>query len=228
MKRAVYGFLKLFGVAVDDSDDVYVTDYERRCVFKIDRKFVNIKDVKPSMSRFSPRGIAVFDNQVIVADSMSNQLVFFSRDLDFIQAIDSHASKPVGVACDQDGNIYVCDSGGDRIQVLSPKGEQLYSFCDKSIDLGSLREPHSICIDSSELLYISEWRPNHCVSVFTKEGKFLALLILVAEEVMMASLNFHVVWPLTVMVFCVFVTRRIVVCSFFEMLLVIIMFSNSL
>lgn len=64
--------------------------------------------------------------------------------------------------------------GGDRIQVLSPKGEQLYSFCDKSIDLGSLHEPHSICIDSSELLYISEWRPNHCVSVFTKEGKFLA------------------------------------------------------
>ena len=173
MKRAEHGFLKLFGVAVDDSDNIYVTDYERHCVFEINRNFLNIKEVKPALSRFSPRGVTVFDNHVIIADSMSNQLVFFNRDLDFIRAIDSHASKPVGVACDQDGNMYVCDSGGDCIQVLNVKGEHLYSFGDKSIEPGSLHEPHSICIDPGDLVYVSEWRPNHCVSVFTKEEKFL-------------------------------------------------------
>lgn len=61
------------------------------------------------------------------------------------------------------------------IQVLNANGEHLYSFHDKSIESESLHEHHSICIDYSELIYVSEWRSNHCASVFTKEGKFLAL-----------------------------------------------------
>jgi hypothetical protein len=37
----------------------------------------------------------------------------------------AHFNKPVGVACDKDGNLYVGDTGNERIQVFTPDGRHL-------------------------------------------------------------------------------------------------------
>jgi hypothetical protein len=41
---------------------------------------------------------------------------------------DTHFDQPMGISCDKDGNIYVCDYGNDRIQVLKPDGTLLKSI----------------------------------------------------------------------------------------------------
>ncbi len=76
----------------------------------------------------------------------------------------------MGVACDRDGNMYVCNFGGNCIQVFNTQGDILYSFSGNTSH--KLERPHSICI-AGDFVYVTDWGNVHCVSVFTKIGKFV-------------------------------------------------------
>ena len=167
IKRSQHGFRSLFGIAVDDNDNLYVTDDMGGCLFKFDRKGTKVKAVKPTLLGFDPMGIAVSGNQVIVA--ANNQLFSYTRDLELVKTI-KVTGNPIGIACDLDGKMYVCSYHGHCVQVLSTQGELLYSFSDKNNRSLKLSKPHSICINGV-YVYVTEW--GNCVSVFTKEGKFI-------------------------------------------------------
>ena len=169
IKKSQHGFKELYGVAVDDNDNIYVTDNGSKSVFKFDKNGTRIKVVKPAVKP-ALWGIAVSGDQVIVADAANHQLLSFTRDLEFVKKIDLHSGQPIGVACDEEGKMYVCDYDQNCVKVLSAQGELLYSFGDNDTS-HKLSHPHSICVDS-EFVYVSEWG-GHCVSVFTKQGKFI-------------------------------------------------------
>ena len=96
-----------------------------------------------------------------------------TRSLDFKKTIHFQQQRPVGVACDKDGKIYACDYDGGIIYVLTANSI-LYSFGEKDDLLGTkLSHPHSICVDN-EFVYVTEWGNEKCVSIFTKQGKFIA------------------------------------------------------
>ena len=156
---------------MDDNDNIYVTDSGSKSVFKFDKNGTQIKVVKPAVKDPELRGIVVSGEQVIVADKTNHQLLSFTRDLEFVKKIDLHSGRPVGVACDEEGKMYVCDFNQMRVQVLSAQGELLYSFGDTDTS-HKLLLPHSICVDS-ECVYVTEYG-NHCVSVLTKQGKFIS------------------------------------------------------
>ena len=107
IKKSQHGFQDPFGVAVDSSDNVYVTDDECNCVFQIDEYGTKLRAVKPAIKKLDLRGIAVSGDQVIVADYANRQLLSFTRDLEFRKKDNLHGSRPTGVACDLDGNICV-------------------------------------------------------------------------------------------------------------------------
>ena len=170
IKKSQHGFQSLYGVAVDDNDNIYVIDDDSKSVFKFDKNGTQIKVVKPAVKDPVLRGIAVSGDQVIVVDEKNHQLLSFTKDLEFVKMIDLHSGRPVGVACDEEGKIYVCDYNQHCVKVLSAQGELLYSFGDNDTS-HKLSKPYFICVDS-EFVYVSEWR-SHCVSVFTKQGKFI-------------------------------------------------------
>ena len=172
LKKSQHGFKTLFGVAVDDDDNVYITDSGNGNVFKFDKKCVKIKTVKPAVKGFDARGIAVFGDHVIVADERNHQLLVFTRDLCLVKAIDCLSGRQVGVACDQDGNMYVSNFDDNCIQVFNTQGVFLYSFSEKGSSSHRLDKPHSICV-AGDLIYVSERGSAHCVSVFTKKGEFI-------------------------------------------------------
>ena len=159
-------------VAVDENCDIYVTDAENKRVVVFDKYGSKIKFIKPAIEDAHLGGIAVSGNRVIVAD-FCGQLLLFTKDFELQKEIDLFGCTPIGVACDQDGKIYVCDYHGNCVKVLSAQGEHLYSFGNKEIASKKLDHPHSICV-ASDFVYVSEWGNNHCVSVFTKEGKFIS------------------------------------------------------
>ena len=174
ISKSQYGIKGLFGVAVDDHDNVYVTDCGSANIFKFDKyvQVVKVKATKPAIKGFVARGIAVFGDHVIVADMHNHQLLVFSRDLCLEKTIDCLTGRPVGVACDQDGNIYVCNFGVNCIHVFNTQGVFLYSFSEKGSSSHKLDSPHSICV-AGDFVYVTEWGDAHCVSVFTKKGKFI-------------------------------------------------------
>ena len=170
IKKCQHGFQSLFDVAIDDDNNIYVTDDGRQSVFKFDKIGTPIKAIKPAVEDLDVRGIAMSGDRVIVADFQNQQLLSFNRDLKFVKKIDLRGSRPIGVACDEEGKMYVCDIDQNCVKVLSAQGELLYSFGDNDTS-HKLSQPHSICVDS-EFVYVSEVG-NHCVSVFTKQGKFI-------------------------------------------------------
>ena len=168
IKKSQHGFDGLHGVAVDDNDNIYVTDSNSQNVYKFDKNGTQIKVVKPAVKDPDLRGIAVSGDQVIIVDEANHQLLCFTRDLEFVKTTDIHGGRPVGVACDEEGKMYVCDF--EQGCVIAP-GELMYTFGDNDTS-HKLSQPHSICVDG-DFVYVSEWENNHCVSVFTKQGNFI-------------------------------------------------------
>jgi tripartite motif-containing protein 2/3/tripartite motif-containing protein 71 len=172
LRKSQYGIKGLFGVAVDEDDNMYVTDCGSANIFKFDKHCVKIKAIKPAIEGFNARGIAVFGDRVIVADMQNHQLLVLTRDLCLEKTIDCLTGKPMGVACDKDGNIYVCNFGSNCIHVFNTQGVFLYTFSEKGSSLRKLDHPHSICV-ARDFVYVTEWGDAHCVSVFSKKGKFI-------------------------------------------------------
>jgi tripartite motif-containing protein 2/3 len=170
--KSQHGFRTLFGVAVDDDDNVYVTDFGSENIFKFDEQCAKVKAIKPAIEGFDACGIAVFLDHVIVADEGTRRLLVFTKDLSLERTIDWQIGLPFGVSCDQDGNMYVCDFDNNCIQVFNIQGVFLYSISKKGSLSCKLDRPHSICV-SGDLVYVTEWGNTHCVSVFTKKGKFI-------------------------------------------------------
>ena len=170
IKKSQRGFDNLFSVAVDNDDNIYVTNFGSNGVFKFNKNGTQIKVVKPAVNITCLRGIAVSGDLVIVAD-LSNQLLCYTRDLEFVRKIDLYSCQPIGIVCDEEGKMYVCDFSQHCVKVLSAQGELLYSFGDNDTS-HKLSNPHSIRVDS-DFVYVTEWGNNHCVSVFTKQGQFI-------------------------------------------------------
>ena len=155
-----------YGIAVDSKDNIYVTDGRHGAVYMFDKLGTKLKS---SAVNINPRGITLSGEHVIVADGANKQLVYFSRDLEFIKKIAFCGKRPVGVACDEEGKLYVCDHTGDCVKVLNAQGELQFSFSQKG---NQLSKPYSIGING-EFVYVTEWGGKECVSVFTKEGKYI-------------------------------------------------------
>jgi len=87
---------------------------------------------------------------------------------------DEHTAfyMPAAVAVDKAGNIYVLDSGNNRLQKFSADGKFLASFGRFGQGPGEFIYPSWLAIDSSENLYVSDPH-NQRLEVLGSDGKSL-------------------------------------------------------
>ena len=77
-------------------------------------------------------------------------------------------NNPRGIALDRARNeVYVCDTGNNRIRVLSTIGEYVRQF-----GRDHLPEPTAICISQQDELFVTD-RATQCVLKFSLTGEFL-------------------------------------------------------
>lgn len=114
-------------MVVDDEDNVYLVDRKMSRIIKLDRNyrfvqefgqsFINDQGVADALS--SPSGMFVSSDAIYVADTENARIVVFNRDGTFNHIVLEPRSslmgadaiyKPVAVAVDADGNIYVVSS----------------------------------------------------------------------------------------------------------------------
>ena len=75
--------------------------------------------------------------------------------------------NPKGIVLDRVRNeVYVCDKGNSRIQVLSTIGEYVRQF-----GRDHLTQPYAICISQQDELFVTD-RAAQCVLKFSLTGKF--------------------------------------------------------
>ena len=83
---------------------------------------------------------------------------------------------PVGIAVDQQGNVYVADVGNHRIQELSAAGKPLTQWHTVGSGIGELTETgFDLALDTSGNLYVSEPHPsgpgNERIEKFSAAGQ---------------------------------------------------------
>lgn len=175
-----YGFKELRGIAVDKDNNTYLTDRGTGKLSKFNQKFEVIKEVQRGKVRdlelFNPWGVTCTSGEQVVIGSRSPPYLYiFDNNLELKKKIDLESAgigDVMGIAGDDNGNLYICDYNGGCVHVLSPKGcgERLFSFGKEELLL-----PYSICIYGG-LVYVSDWKVNvtrKCIFVFSKRGELM-------------------------------------------------------
>ena len=134
----------------------------------------------------SPGGVAVArDGTIVVVDVSNNRFQRFSRDGGFLGTYGSRRQdkgfvavrltrnffQPEGVDVDSSGNVYVVDSGNDRVMKHRPRGGFLARLGYHGSRRGQLVQPWDIAVGARQAYVIDQG--NYQVDRFTKSGRFL-------------------------------------------------------
>jgi hypothetical protein len=84
----------------------------------------------------------------------------------------SGLSSPSGVAVDGNGDVWVTDSGANRVVEYSASGRKLREFGRSGSSAGVLNDPTAIAVDASGNVYVADTGDNRAEE-FTGLGKFV-------------------------------------------------------
>ena len=152
-------------VLVSADNHVFVRDYNGIQKFTIDGSFV---------ARFTAPGgfgIGCLPNGSVLTCSGDKKIYRITPDL---QVSDCFITQLPGEACTlavrTDGVVYVLTSD-KRIHKFTAKGRPFGSFGSAGYQPDHLQKPYEMCIDSSNLLYVTD---KCCIQTFTSDGDCIA------------------------------------------------------
>ena len=172
-------FLKPVNIAVDEDGTKYIADTILGTVVVLDRnnRFVTALGSKETMK---PTDVALFQDKVFVVDVKNDQVAVFDKGSgELLYRIGETGSEPgqfatpTNIAIDDQGNIYVSETGGFRVQKLAQKGEPLTIFGRGLGDgFAQFARPRGVAVDREGRVYsVDGW--HSVVQIFDlKEGSF--------------------------------------------------------
>ena len=159
---------------------IVVAECTSNCISVFDRdgqKLRSFGHQGSGQSKLSqPYGVALCsDNSVLVA--AHHCMKKYSLDGKFMASVGTKGSgllefnDPRGIATN-DKNVYVCDAGNNRIQVLNEDLTYYSSFGSYGSGPGQMNFPEDIAIDSSGKVFVADYKNNR-IQVLNPEGQFL-------------------------------------------------------
>ncbi len=181
---AVRGGFQPNFVALDRSNNIYVTDYFNDRVEKFNGNGNYLTQWGSSgngNSQFSyPGGVTVdSSNNVYVADSGNNRIEKFSSSGNYLTqwgsfgANNSQFIDPEGVAVDSSNNVYVVDSNNGRVEKFDSNGNYLTQWGSPGTNNGQFEGPQGVAVDGSNNVYVVDWGNNR-VEKFDSNGNYVA------------------------------------------------------
>ena len=117
------------------------------------------------------------NDEIIVNDDATNQLIVFDHQLKFSHVIGAHSQDTngnkrlqgiTGIAMDKDGYLYVADRILNCIKKFKLDGEFVSQFGSTGIYEGQFRSPFGLLLTASKLLFVCD-RYNDRIQVFENE-----------------------------------------------------------
>jgi len=177
-------FVRIIGLAMDDGDRLFVSDPGLRHVLVFDANH-NAEDVitdglvEPSMLAIDKenRLLYVSDiklDQVLVYDADSLKLLRKIGTTGHNHELTSPGdfAKPTGMAVDADGNLYVCDTLNDRIEVFDADGKFISTYGKNGDGPGYFARPKGVAIDGDGHIWVTDGMQDR-VQVFNQEFQLL-------------------------------------------------------
>jgi len=165
-------------IAVDEDGTRYVTDtrLDRVVVYDADNRY---RTAFGSPGKWRPTDVAVAGDDLYVVDIENAQVVVIDktsgeeiRRLGRQGIEDAEFNLPTNLALDDDGNIYVSDTGNFRIQKLDARGRHLRQFGALGDALGHFARPKGIAVDREGRLYAVDSAYAN-IQIFDPEGRLL-------------------------------------------------------
>jgi len=171
-----------YGITGDKDGNVYVADLYtgKISIFSKKGKFIKyfeVKDNKEQMIK-GPGGLRIFKDKLYVTDIEQAKVIIFSLDgteqLEITTAADKEdlLNAPNAVTIDDDGNIYVADSGNQRVVEYDKKGKFKRVINGTKDGKGEtiLVNPRGLAVNAKGTLFIVD-NMTHFVYGFDQKGK---------------------------------------------------------
>jgi sugar lactone lactonase YvrE len=177
-------FVRIIGLAMDDSDRLFVSDPGLRhvLVFNKDHKAEDV--ITEGM--VEPGGLAIDTRNrfLYVADVELDQILVYDADtLKLLRKMGTTGknhtlttpgdfSKPAGVAVDAEGNLYVADTWNNRIEIFDADGQFISAFGKAGDGPGFFSRPKGVAVDSDGHIWVADGMQDR-IQVFDKTGQLL-------------------------------------------------------
>jgi DNA-binding beta-propeller fold protein YncE len=170
-------------VAVDDKDNIYVTDSEsgKIFVFNADGKFQRaIGSLKGGEGFFKrPTGIAIdnAEQRIYVTDTLRDKIYILAMNGEVLQTIGKNGEQtgefnyPTELRLDGK-DLLVVDAMNFRFQAMDRSGQYEFGIGAIGDSAGAMFRPKGIGVDSEGHVYVVEGSMN-MVQVFDREGRLL-------------------------------------------------------
>ena len=171
------------GVAVDSSNNVYVTDEKNIRVVKFASNGTYLSQwgsAGTNNGQFeNPGGIAVDgSNNVYAGDFVNDRVEKFDSNGNYLTKWGSFGSGngqfnlPEGVAVDRSNNVYVVDLSNDRVEKFDSNGNYLTKWGSFGSGNGQFNLPEGVAVDRSNNVYVVDLS-NDRVEKFDSNGNYL-------------------------------------------------------
>ena len=177
-------FVRIIGLAMDDSDRLFVSDPGLHHILVFDANHKAEDVITDGM--VEPGSLAIDrENRILyVSDVALDQVLVYDADsLKLLRKIGTTGhnhelttpgdfAKPTGVAVDQDGNLYVCDTLNNRIEIFDADGKFVSTFGKAGDGPGYFARPKGVAIDSDGHIWVADGRQDR-VQVFNQQTQLL-------------------------------------------------------
>jgi sugar lactone lactonase YvrE len=172
-------FASPVGVSLDSSGNCYVSDSVKAKVYKFsqDGEYLGILG-NGSVEFQRPAGLAIGRNDhKYVADVLLNKILIFDDKDRFVRDFphEDHAkdlNKPVNVAVDPAGSVYVTDAFNFAVKVFDQSGNLVRTIGMAGDGPGAFSRPKGVALDSESHLYIIDANFDN-YQIFNQEGRLL-------------------------------------------------------
>lgn len=176
-RGSVGNFSKPIDIAVAEDGARYVADTGHGAVLVYDAadNFVG----KIGGEKMRPVSLAVYKDEVYVTDLFASQVRVFDRfkgkELRRIGEVgrgEGKVSGAMGIALDKQGNIYISDVIGCRVQKFAPDGKLIWAIGGLGDTPGKFVRPKHLTVDSEGILYAVDAAFQN-VQMFNEQGQML-------------------------------------------------------
>ncbi len=176
------------GLAIDAAGNTYVADTDNNCVRKYgpDRVLVGVwGSLGTGDGQFNkPNDVAVYDGHVYVVDTGNHRVQKLTTQGGFVArwgsaggpdmsgSGDGEFKDPRSIAVDGLGNVYVADTGNNRVQKFTAEGVFSLKWGTPGSSEGQFYKPTGIAIESSGAVFVAD-SENHRIQEFDSSGQFV-------------------------------------------------------
>lgn len=177
-------FVRIIGLAMDDGDRLFVTDPGLRHVLVFDSTHKATEVITEGL--VDPGSVAIDrENRLLyVSDVQLDQVLVYDADsLKLLRKIGTTGhhhelmtpgdfARPTGLAVDHEGNLYVCDTLNNRIEIFDADGKFVNTFGKNGDGPGYFGRPKGVAIDGDDNIWVTDGMQDR-VQVFNQQFQLL-------------------------------------------------------